>query len=148
MEITHTDISVTFDGRAIEFDPYYFALAGELTDRHYRDVFSDCVRQWASLISTQAESGKAAYLPIGVYDECMEVLVGTILANDRVRIDVAWTDENGYAIDLNRPNEYITADHNVTTTGRFAVKAVGEYDRTRLTESLAAFIDQMTRETE
>jgi hypothetical protein len=145
-----SSIPITFNGThfsindyLIEFDPYYFALDGEDTGKSYLEIFIKGIIDWSNAIHSFSAIGQITYLPVGVFDQCINVLIAQCVKEETIVVRCGWADENGYAINLNDLTEYNSAQHNIIEAGKFGPVHIGDFDRSELLSSLESFIDKM-----
>jgi len=134
--------ALLFDGHRYEFDPDYFALAGEELEQSYQSVFAGCVRQWRIAIEALKELGDAAYLPVGVYDQSLECFVATIKDSSVVMLHSVWLLEDGHALFLNDIGGFVNDKHEIVNTGPNIPRWIGNYDRDDLIAALDHFEGQ------
>ena len=132
MSVTYNARHLSIFGVALNFDPYYFALAGEVSGETYDHVLKRTLRQWAKALRDLARVDDRIYFPFGLYDECVECVISE-RSGDLVDLRCGWTDECGYAIDLSRLDEYLHTPHRLVNT---SPQSLGLFDLGALADAL------------
>lgn len=121
--------SITLFERTFEFDPYYFALAGEASGLTTEQVMDHVVCQWGDALERLKDASEVALLPIGVYDECLECIEATLVERNLLRIRSVWMQVDGYSLDLLDLGSFMSTHQTNLQGENFGPRVIGVFDQ-------------------
>jgi len=132
MAVKFDDKHISLFGDTVSYDPNYFAVAAEYGGTDYSAIVKFVLRQWAeALIKANAEEA-TLYLPIGIYDQCVERFAAAVSRN-RVILRHVSVGIGEYSLDLRDLHGFIRSGPEVTAV---RTKDFGAYDRAALIRAL------------
>lgn len=133
MKIEVDNKGFSIDGHRVIYDLYYFD-SEQYDAPTLADTFKKILVMWANVLrESTAESGPL-FLPFALDDEWTECL-RAVQHDNRIVLRYVRVSENGWAIDVDRLEDFMTAEHVVEKEDP---EELGNYDKD---EFLAALID-------
>ena len=142
---THVDGSeLEFFGVGLGLDLYYLMSDDEEPGQSHLGVLKECIQKWRLVIESTGENSAKAYLPVGIYDECIQCITATVDVGGVVEVQSVWLNEEGHTVSLDDLDDFISRVHSVVRGAKFGPKHVGDFHRSELVAALFEFEGRLT----
>ena len=133
MKIEVDNKGFSIDGHRVIYDLYYFDSEQYVAPTRAA-AFKKILVKWAKVLRESKAGSDPLFLPFAPDDQWTECL-RAVQHDNRIVLRYVRVSENGWAIDVNRLEDFMTAEHAVEKEDP---EELGNYDKD---EFLAALID-------
>ncbi|MEQ1644018.1 MAG: hypothetical protein ABL959_11285 [Pyrinomonadaceae bacterium] len=115
MGVVIDNTGFTFGGKRFVFDLYFLNDNSKVLARTSGETFKNIVCEWAEVLRTITPENSPFFLPYGPDDEWTDCLEAS-LRNDKIVFNDVRVGREGWTIDFNDLEEFITSQQEVYET--------------------------------